>query len=280
MLGDDKKNTLEKLIQEFGSYYGPKKVIAMETFTFHNMMQEEGKNIDQYLTDLRKQAQLCDFVCTNDACKQSYDERMIRDRMIIGLSDKESQLRLLREKDLTVDKIVEYCKSIELSKQHLKVLNPEENIYAVKSTAKIKCRFCLYEHIKGKCPLYNKTCANCQQRGHFAKACHKQGIPKEQNRERNSRGDHDEDEHSYGRRQNSKQSNWRQEETGERNIRCLEQNLQELEVQKDVFEETLYISECKSNNRSSWYQTLLVEEKNVTFKLDSGSDSSILPKNI
>lgn len=280
-LGDDKKSTLEKLLQEFDIHYVPKKVVAMETFTFNNMVQEEGKNIDQYLTDLRKQAQLCDFVCKNDACKRAYDERMIRDRMIIGLSDKESQLRLLREKDLTVDKIVEYCKSIELSKQHLKVLNPEENTYAVRSSSKIKCKFCLYEHFKGKCPAFNKTCANCQQKGHFAKACYKQGTPKEQDAEINSRG----------KQEICSSTDWKQNQevgkTGNRrnrsmNISCLEQNKQgpqELESD-DILESAVYISECKSGNKSSWYQTLSVEGKNVIFKLDSGSDSSILPKSI
>ncbi|KAF2893958.1 hypothetical protein ILUMI_12216 [Ignelater luminosus] len=34
-----------------------------------------------------------------------------------------------------------------------------------------RCSRCLYEHIQGRCPAYNKTLAKCQGRNHFTKAC-------------------------------------------------------------------------------------------------------------
>ena len=75
---------------------------------------------------------------------------MIRDRLIVGLRCKQSQLRLLREPDLDVKKIVDYCKSVELSKEHIKVLKPleEEEVNAItkRASKKIKCSRCLYEH--------------------------------------------------------------------------------------------------------------------------------------
>ncbi|KAK9686016.1 Myb/SANT-like DNA-binding domain [Popillia japonica] len=97
-----------------------------------------------------------------------------RDRMVIGIYDKNIQQGLLRENDLTLEKIKDYCKSIELSKQHSKLLNPQEEIRLVRSKTgqeKINCKKCGYNHIRSRCPAYNKTCAIGQQKNHFAKVC-------------------------------------------------------------------------------------------------------------
>lgn len=103
---------------------------------------------------------------------------MIRDRLIVGIFDKHIQARLLRENELDVNKIMEYCKSIMLSKEHLRTLNSsdikQESVDAVKSVKSfdnIKCSRCLYEHSRNQCPAFRKTCARCQKLGHFAKAC-------------------------------------------------------------------------------------------------------------
>ena len=34
-----------------------------------------------------------------------------------------------------------------------------------------KCKFCGYNHSRGKCPVYCKTCAKCGKRNHFATVC-------------------------------------------------------------------------------------------------------------
>ncbi|XP_050512940.1 uncharacterized protein LOC126888627 [Diabrotica virgifera virgifera] len=147
----------------------------METFKFHNLVQGNEQTIDQYLTDLKKQARLCEFKCTNTTCGETYEDMMIRDQLIIGLKCKESQLRLLREQTLTTEKILEYCsKSIELSKEHIKVLTKEEDVDFVKQYKPLKkllCKKCHYKHFSNRCPAFNKTCVICQVKGHFAKAC-------------------------------------------------------------------------------------------------------------
>lgn len=171
---DDKKSTLQKLLDSYDAYFLPKKVIPMETFKFNNLVQGKDQSIEQYVTELKKQAKSCEFVFTKPECITSYEERMIRDRLIVGVYDKQIQARLLRETELDLKKIVEYCKSVNLSKEHLKTLNfefKEEQVNVVKAMEKIKCPRCLYEHVKNKCPAFYKTCACCQKRGHFAKAC-------------------------------------------------------------------------------------------------------------
>lgn len=168
----EQQATLEELLGAFDAYFLPKIVIPMETFKFNNLVQEQNQTVEQYLVELKKQAKLCSFKCSIETCKASYEARMIRDRLIVGINDKQIQARLIREQDIDVNKILEYCKSIELSKQHLKILNPDtvEEVHAVNRSTK-KCMRCLYSHEFNRCPAFNKTCAYCQKKGHFAKAC-------------------------------------------------------------------------------------------------------------
>lgn len=120
---EDQRSTLKKLLKAFDEYFLPKRIIPMETFKFNNLNQTEYQSIEQYLTDLKKQAKLCDFVCKNEQCNISYEDRMIRDRLIVGIYDKQIQARLIREPDINTNKIIDYCKSVSLSKEHLKTLN-------------------------------------------------------------------------------------------------------------------------------------------------------------
>lgn len=72
--------------------------------------------------------------------------------MVIGIYDNNIQQRLLRENDL--EKIKHYCKSIEVSKQHAKLLNPQKEIHILRSKTglqKIDCKKCGYNHIRSRC---------------------------------------------------------------------------------------------------------------------------------
>lgn len=162
--------TLDDVLAAFDQYFLPKRNITMESFKFNNLTQQEDQNIDSFITQLKKQASFCNFVCEKPECKQSYADRMIRDRVLLGLIEKQIQQRLIREPDMTLVKIQEYIKSIEVSQQHIQMLSSQEqevNIVKVK----FKCTRCGYEHQRGQCPAYNKTCNNCQRKNHFTKMC-------------------------------------------------------------------------------------------------------------
>ena len=62
--------------------------------------------------------------------------------MIIGLHDKRLQERLLREVNLTQDRTVELCQTIELTRSHAKAIQPrtshsnDYNVDAVRRSRK------------------------------------------------------------------------------------------------------------------------------------------------
>lgn len=86
----------------------------MDSFKFANLQQTGNQSIDSFVTDLKQKAKLCEFSCV---CGLSYEERTIKDRIILGIHDNEIQKRLLRDDTLIVSEIIKYIKSMELSKK-------------------------------------------------------------------------------------------------------------------------------------------------------------------
>ncbi|KAL4713683.1 hypothetical protein ACJJTC_004214 [Scirpophaga incertulas] len=146
---------------------------------------KDGETFDAFYTAIRKLAENCNFDTQKD--------RMLRDRIVIGVSDHRMQQKLLEVKDLSLDKAVDICRSAELSKEHIKTLtNPE--VYAVQTAtpqhrgeassspsnrAKYTninnrkssnsnnntfnknfylCKKCNKEHGPRNCPAFGKTC--------------------------------------------------------------------------------------------------------------------------
>ncbi|CAH0730522.1 unnamed protein product, partial [Brenthis ino] len=92
-------------------------------------------------------------------------ERMIRDRIVIGVKEQRIQQKLLEVKDLTMAKAVDICRSAELPRKNLKVLTSPE-VHAVqvgKSTQQqsyksnknyYKCKKCNTVHGPRQCPAF------------------------------------------------------------------------------------------------------------------------------
>ncbi|XP_050515084.1 uncharacterized protein LOC126890270 [Diabrotica virgifera virgifera] len=178
-----KTSKLEDVLSCFDDHFLPKTNTTMETFKFNSIHQKEGQTIDSFLTELKKQASNCAFICENDQCKASYADRMIRDKLVLGIHDRQVQRHLLREPAMSLEKMQEYCRSIEVTMQHVELLNKTEEepqeVLALRygrpegrtNKKNEKCSRCAYAHEPRKCPAYNQTCRICQRRGHFAEMC-------------------------------------------------------------------------------------------------------------
>ena len=86
--------------------------------------------------------------------------------IILALHDKKLQERLLREINLTLDRTVELCQTIELTRSHAKTIQQgtshsnDYNVEAIRRNRKdfkqsakqeiiMKCKFCSYTHKRG-----------------------------------------------------------------------------------------------------------------------------------
>lgn len=149
-LQETDKDNLTKVMQCFEEYCIPKKNIVYETFKFFNRIQKEDENFESFLTEIKNLSQTCEFGTLTD--------RMVRDRIVLGIKDKVLQERLLSIEDLDLNKAIDYCKAAEVSKTPAK--NLQENKVEVDSKDKGEaenCKRCGTKH-GPECPAYGKKC--------------------------------------------------------------------------------------------------------------------------
>ena len=72
---------------------------------FHTREQGEGETIDSFTTDIRLKSQSCEFGSLQDS--------LIRDRVVVGISDSKIKERLLRDSELTLERAIDIFKANE-----------------------------------------------------------------------------------------------------------------------------------------------------------------------
>lgn len=280
-LKDEERNEYDAVLKAFETYVKPKTNVVVERFKFNCRNQQPGESFDHFMTDLKKLIKSCDFGDQSDS--------LLRDRIVLGISDKSLQERILREVDLTLEKTVKLCRATELGRKQAEELQeksqpvglaeiglrtshtvgagasstterPVSKTKNVTNKSKTKnnvssydCKKCGQSHGPASCPAYGKKCNNCQRMNHFAIGCR---LKKVKAIESNSVG-----------------------LTNANSVTQSEPN--------DVLNlaDRLYlidtISRPKPNEavqKTQWFETILLNDQlNVSFKLDSGAEVSVLP---
>ncbi|KAL9977219.1 hypothetical protein ACROYT_G014598 [Oculina patagonica] len=130
-LSNEDKDKINVVIKKFEEYCTPKKNVAYERHVFNTRAQGATEGIDAYVTELRKLARNCEFGELHDS--------IIRDRIVCGIRSIEVRKRLLREKDLNLDRAVEMCKSSEITENQAKnmvVGQDDREVHYVKDDSK------------------------------------------------------------------------------------------------------------------------------------------------
>ncbi|XP_058817374.1 uncharacterized protein LOC131680680 [Topomyia yanbarensis] len=187
--------TLADVIASFDDYCLPRKNIAMEAFKFNTIAQKERQTFTEFETELRTQIQYCEFKCHQ--CQTSYSDRMLRDRIIIGIQDKKLQMKLLDGRDDPLTKIFETCKVFEAALENKLILDRKVNSLEIKPVesqldkgqkeiAAITRKHCFNcgrpfnQNHRRSCPAVNVKCFACGGAGHFSKCCRRK-LEKEEN---------------------------------------------------------------------------------------------------
>ena len=111
-LTDEHKVKIDVVIKKFEEYCTPKRSVTYERHVFNTRAQGATEGIDVYVTELRKLARNCEFGELHDS--------IIRDRIVCGIRSNEVRKRLLREKDLSLERAVKMCKSSEITENQAK----------------------------------------------------------------------------------------------------------------------------------------------------------------
>jgi hypothetical protein len=193
----DKKVVLESLAKEFT----PKRNVLYDRYLFFKAEQLGNELIDDYISRLRHLIEPCRFGDLQD--------EMLRDRIVMGTSDKYTRARLFRKKAEEIDlkTVIEALQISETTEKQLKVVtggdqptvnymkknNPQwkKKQYMKKKEEKSQyerkkkesshpsgkmmkdCRSCGGNHkkVKQMCPAFGQKCLQCGKFNHYKSMC-------------------------------------------------------------------------------------------------------------
>uniref|UniRef100_A0A669BGT0 Gypsy retrotransposon integrase-like protein 1 n=1 Tax=Oreochromis niloticus TaxID=8128 RepID=A0A669BGT0_ORENI len=245
------------VLQKFDEHFVPKRNVIHDRACFHKRSQRAGETVEAFVRSLYELAQHCEFGGSKD--------EQIRDRIVIGLIDKDVSQKLQLEGDLTLDRAIQLARQSEQVKQQ-SAERVESTVNEVKqrhynsmrrsyyqprqvreqqhSESKPKCQRCNRVHDKREnCPARNKRCKKCNKLGHFEMVC-KTKMLKEVRAE--AVEDSDEDSFFIG----------------------------ELFLGVVTEPKTTVIGESGSD--ADWDIELLVNGSPVDFKIDTGADTTVM----
>lgn len=280
LTADDKKN-LKKVMDAFETYCNPRKNIVYERFIFYNRKQAENEPFDNFLTDISNLVKNCEFN-EQPADTASISDTMLRDRIVLGHSDRGLQEKLLQIENLDLKKAIEVCRIHEVAKSQNKELQSYgggtsrtkgASADAVQTQAggnlntdSMRCNKNTFTQSKGG---KNNTMTN--------KYTRKQKGSSEQANKNNCN-------RCLKKHENNKcpaygQSCYKCNKLNHFASACRNKFVREITCD-DQYVHGVTVNTVLNNNDGCWFQNLKVENMAIRFKLDSGSEVNIIPLNI
>ena len=244
--GDNMK--VKQIMAKFEAYCNPRKNVTWERHVFNNRNQLPGEPIDHFVTDLRTKAKTCEFGTLTDS--------LIRDRIVEGVLDDSIRSRLLRETSLTLQKALDICRSSEAASTQMKSLtndNPGASIATINQRKPISnprhasCGRCGGRHPKQSCPAIGAQCHKCGLKNHFSRMCRTKANSK---RTAPQQAIHHIDEGSSD------------EDTA------------------NLYVCTISNTCSKAKQEEEWRATLILNDRRVVFKLDTGAECNVISKEV
>lgn len=285
----------DTVVKAFNDFCEPKTNEVYETYKFNNRNQHIGEPFDNFLVDIKKMVRKCNF---------ENNDRMVRDRIVMGTNDSQLQKRLLEVEKLDLEKTIDMARATEITAKRVTdmqkqgpscsaaldlltqkkdkykekqngVYNVNRNSYSVENEIKANVSY------KNNNNAYiNKNVNRNNFAGRVIKNC------------RFCKQSHDYGKcPSFGKRCNN---------CGKLNhfaIACSTNKLSEIRVHPndtidgDVEDDDAYFidsisgncnnelndDEFKSLKKKCWMQKIRVEDTLINFKLDTGAEVNVLP---
>ena len=150
-----------KLVQE---HHNPPPSAIIQRYRFHSRSQKEGESIAEFVAELRKLSEHCQFKDALDA--------MLRDRVVCGVRDARVQRTLLAKPDLTFKMAFTLAQAAEVAEQNAKDLQKSHaTIAPVHAVQKQQskpvgrnCYRCGGKHAADTCRFKDTECHFCHKR--------------------------------------------------------------------------------------------------------------------
>jgi len=211
ILNSEEQTSAAVVLDRLEAHFQPARNVMYERHEFFKADQLPNETLDQYIVRLRHLASTCGFTAAYQfqppavghddppppvTRHASYEDQMIRDRLVFGCMDKDARRRVFRDSDISLEKAIEIIRVSEVSKAQMakmgmereanfmrkkynndskfeKTEKPKGRPLAEKPTQKVRrprqCRFCKTAHVWSKelCPAWGKTCRVCKKDNHF-----------------------------------------------------------------------------------------------------------------
>jgi hypothetical protein len=179
--------------EKFDSYSVVRRNVIYERAKFNRRVQNEHESVEEFITSLYELAEHCEYGDLHD--------QMIRDRIVVGLTDANVSQKLQLDPDLTLKKAQDIVRETDAVKKRQSELRkkadfPDNGVDSIRSAKHKKSRreqnnkatgkskqkdfpgkqSCFRcgknpSHSREKCPARNSTCNKCSKVGHWAKVC-------------------------------------------------------------------------------------------------------------
>lgn len=187
---DDQKK-FDVVLGKYDEYFYPKRNVIHERACFYQRVQRSGEKAEMFIRALYEMSEHCDFGANRD--------EHIRDRIVVGISDKELSRKLQLMADLTLAQTITTVRQSE--EVTLQVHQQGEAFAAVQEIARKKstdrekpkwkprmkasgeqrdpnCGRCgkLKHKEQENCPALKSTCNKCRKVGHWESRCHTKSV--------------------------------------------------------------------------------------------------------
>uniref|UniRef100_A0A2H1V9U2 SFRICE_009183 n=1 Tax=Spodoptera frugiperda TaxID=7108 RepID=A0A2H1V9U2_SPOFR len=161
-------------------HYSPKPNEISVSYKFYKRDQAANESASEYIAQLRKISTDCNFPNL---------ERMLRDRLVCGMSDRKLQYELLKKNDLQYQDVVDAMVSSETAGKDARMIHANEqattsspsadlslpsteepmDVNAMKIRANVRLCYRCGDRHGGECRFVNAVCRYCKKKGHIEK---------------------------------------------------------------------------------------------------------------
>jgi len=176
--GKPTDKTFAEIVTLVRDHHQPRPSTIVQRFNFHTRTQKPGEKISEFVAQLRKLSEHCEFGETL--------EDMLRDRLVCGCRDQRLQCKLLAEPDLNFEKAFKIAKAMETAEREAKDLHetPAAPVNSMRGTPTGKnfsrraanhsqrratptdCYRCGAKHKATDCKFKDAECNFCKKKGH------------------------------------------------------------------------------------------------------------------
>ncbi|UYV68677.1 K02A2.6-like [Cordylochernes scorpioides] len=260
---DDAKN-FEKVIEAFDNHFIGKRNVVYERTLFGLRSQRPEETIEEFVTVLHRISEHCEYA--------NLREELIRDRIVLGVKDRKLSVKLMLNENLTLAKAVEIARQWEAVMREQQDLNPSTSqVDTTRKVAKQKPKASGHGKDNGRSTFRQTDSAKETDEGKKFPTCFNCGTTKHHYLYRDKCPAKDKVCGKCGkkghytnlcRRKNNEVNAISSEETPAR---------EKVSYVYAVREPTL------GSRKSRWKSTVRVNGTAIHFKLDPGSDVTLIP---